>query len=422
MIHFTAFDIETNGYEIIDPRFRVRMLSCSNSKITLTFKDAAIPAGIAFLESVRNMGDRLVGHNSSMYDRPALLSKFGVNLKCDDTQLMAYLLDETRSASGKHLLRLENLAVSVLGAKPWKDAVTWNWQDTDNWPDNDKRWKVMQNYCERDVNYTRQLAEKLYSQLVSENLVRVYEQLMLPASRALSEIYKRGVAIDAEFIQKEILRQQEIAAEAKARLFAFGLRNPASPKQIKKVLFGDLGCSPVLYTPTGEPSTNELTLKTVKMQWSEDALVEKFINDVLVFRGAKKNENTYLAPYLEHAQKSHDQRVHSSYGLTSTVTGRTSAFNPNIQNIPRDKSIRSMVTHAPNKILMQADLSMVELRIAADRFNEVNMIEALKKGDDRLSHGRGYYKKAAPRDYLRRRTNAKITNFMFLYGAELRRL
>jgi DNA polymerase-1 len=424
---FISFDIETNGYEYIDPRFRVTMVCTDDGEHVRVWGKNHIQEAVQALLDYNQSGS-LVGHNGSGYDRPALKITTGHNLKCHDTQLMAFLLDEEHKP-GKY--KLESLAVSRLGVPTWKDAVTWDWKDTDNWTDDDERWAIMRQYCARDTRYTRLLAESMEPELRAQGLWTLYERTMLPASRALANIYERGIGVDFDNVtEARVYFDKQMADTGAILTTTLGCKKPGSSNALKKYLFEECGIDPIFWTDGGDPSNpnskgpqpklDKLALMTYKAMDPEGAHVP-VLEAKLLYSEAQKMNGTYLKNYVKFAESNHDRRLHPSYGLTNTTSGRTSAFDPNIQNVPRLKMLRRCVGKPrPGYVYLQADLSQLELRMIADVFGEENMIAAFKRGDDlhRLMACNMTGKK--PDEILKdERTTAKIANFLLGYGAEV---
>lgn len=416
-MNFWSLDLETNGREFRDPRFRILMSCIDDGRTVKVFRDPAVAARLW------SKAEAPVGHNSSFFDRVALKQVTGVNVKTHDTMLMAYLLDEEAGQRGNGGLKLENLAVKYLGVEPWKDAVTWNWEDTDGWLPDDPRWATMERYCARDTQYTRRLADTLEVRLRAESLFLVYIGLLLPASRALSQLEETGVYVSqanlaAAESQFELERKTALA-KLKVIGVAAGMDNfnPGSSQQVGTLLFDRMGLQPDMWTDGGKPATHELALKMIR----EKGKALDVVGPLLDYRGATKMLSTYIRPYTKLQKESPDGRVHPSYSLTFTVTGRTSSFSPNIQNVPRLPQIRSIVGAPPGHVLLQADLSQAELRIAAFLAREQNMLNAFRSGDDlhylMAEHVTGKLRADITKE---ERTNAKISNFAFVYGAETR--
>ena len=413
-----AWDCETNGREFRDPAFKIWAVCISDGRKTIGFDR------FHWREAVKMLcgAPALIGHNASLYDRAAIKAYTGTKLKTGDTFFLAYLLDEEGGRFKR--LNLQALAVKYLGVEPWKDEVTWEWSETDEWEDTDPRWDAMMRYCARDTEYTHRLATVLEERVKaeSEHLWAVYENIMLPASRALSQLEENGVYIDQDACRVELAalgvraelgaRQELNEAAKKAGIEKF---NPGSPKQVGELLYERLGIPCSSFTPQGKPATDELTLKRL----ASDPRAKVIVEPLLELRGITKLVGTYLEPYLKRASAEADSRIHPSYSIAYVATGRTSAFDPNIQNVPRDARVRRIVAAPPGKVILQADLSQAELRIAAYCSRDPKMLDAYRRGDDlHYLMAENITGKARAAITKPERTSAKIANFSLVYGAE----
>ena len=415
--NFFSWDIETNGREFRDPGFRVWTVCVSDGRRTIGFDRFHIDEAVAMLEKA----PRLIGHNASMYDRPAIRTHTPASLKTGDSYFLAYLLDEEGGRFKR--LNLQALCIQYLGVAPWKDEVTWEWSETDHWPPADPRWDVMMRYCARDTEYTHRLATVLEERVKaeSERLWLVYENIMLPASRALSAIEENGVYIDTDAIKLDQERLELRGAFVHSELVDLAQRagiekfNPGSPAQVGELLYGRLEIPCSTFTNTGKPATDALTLKRL----ASDPRAAEVVEPLLELRGINKLVGTYLKPYLALAEASPDSRVHPSYSIAYVATGRTSAFGPNIQNVPRDARVRRIVAAPPGKVMLQADLSQAELRIAAFCSRDPRMLESYRRGDDlHYVMAENITGKTRANISKEERTAAKIANFSLCYGAE----
>ena len=385
------------------------MIAADDGVKTRVWDRAAVPAAVSLLTKLPSV----IGHNATFYDRVAIKTVYDVNLKVGDTMLMAYLLDEEAGQRKRGDLELESLAIKYLGVDEWKSDVTWDWNETDEWYPEDPRWDVMRRYCARDTHHTKRLADVLAVRLRDEGLWSIYADLLLPASRALALLEETGVHVSLENLERAREEFQVERVESEAKLIEAGLAKPTSTKDLGDFLFNRCRLTPTHYTPTGKPATHELALKTLK----KDGRVPEIVDSLLKFRGASKMLSTYIKPYEEKSKR--DGRVHPSYSLTFTVTGRTSAFNPNVQNVPRDTRVRSIVAAPQGHSLLQVDLSQAELRIAAFLSRDAAMLDAFRRGDD-LHYLMAEKVTGKRRDEITKeeRTAAKIANFSLVYCAE----
>lgn len=163
--------------------------------------------------------------------------------------------------------------------------------------------------------------------------------------------------------------------------------NFSSPEQMAKLFFTSkygFKFKIVKYTTdkykkeTNNPSTDEAVLEELKLKDKSG-----FIENLLEYRGTTKLYSTYIVGMKE--QLSVDSRIHSTYLLYGTVTGRLSSINPNFQNIPRDttnKDIKKMFIPPKGKVLVQLDYSQAELRVIAALANETEMLRWFREGRD----------------------------------------
>jgi DNA polymerase-1 len=329
-----------------------------------------------------------VFHNGK-FDCLWMLVRFGVKWRVDfDTMLAHYLLDE----NDRHGLKY--LAQKYLGAPDWdvdgKEKTSWS-------PKNAK-------YAAHDVFYTRKLRPILKKMLNEDHDVkRVHDLIMIPCIQLFIEAEHRGVFInldkmdDAELYLREELEKAEKALEpwaAKAKLVDTkgpnkGKINWGSPKQLGDLLFNVLKIKSDTKTKTGAMSTSESALNQID---------HPMVGDLLKYRGHKQQLSFFIEgwkPYLDT-----NGRLHPSFKLHGTVTGRLSCENPNLQQVPRDPRIRSLITAAPGWVLMEMDLSQIELRIAAELADEHNLLSVFHSGGDphwqtairEIERGAGYRK------------------------------
>lgn len=412
-----AFDIESNGYPTWHPAFRIAMIGIDDGRFGVAvFRGPSVRAGVEALRVALEGGATLVGHNGSMYDRVGIEVRLGVNLRCDDTMLIAHLLDEDGPKG------LQDLCVRHLGVKPWKD-IDFDWKRfTEGPPLSGMEWDILGEYNARDVRYTRLLYMKLRAMLAEDPpLERYYEKLFLPLSRALARVEQNGVYASMEKITAAFgeFAAQKFRAETKLRALAGDPDfNPGSPKQVKAIVFDRLGLPPVQWTDGGDESTNELSLKTLKFitlpeMSNPPAAAVPLIDALLEYRQASKMMGTYLEKYAATLATSPiPDRLFFWYSLVFTVS-RSSSDG---QQLPRDPRMRKILSAPPGKAFIQADFSQMELRIAAHLSQDPEMLAAYQRGDD--LH-RLLAQSITRRDEItdEERSRAKAANFGFLYGA-----
>ncbi len=378
----------------------------------LVYRGRDVLAGVEMLKGLYNEGLTIVGHNWSAFDRVGIQKRVGPNIKGDDTQLIAHLLDETQRK------KLEMLCIKHLNVAPWKEEVTWTWAVG---PQTAEEWQKAGLYAARDSRYTRLLYLKLAPELEADHaLNNYYKQFFLPMSRALAAIEQQGAYASLEKIGEAIgeFFLQKIRGEAKVRAASGNPDiNPGSSKQMRELLFDKLQLPPQEWTETDEASSNESSLKRLRELVMSDARYPQQVKDIvsgtLEYRESVKMLGTYLEPYA--LRMMNDKRLYFWYSMCQSVT-RSSGDG---QQIPRDKRVRRIITPSPGKWIVHADASQLELRIAAHLSGDENMLHAYRVGLDlhTLTASKIY---GIPVEQVTptQRTTGKTGNFLLLYGAE----
>ncbi|CCG09405.1 DNA polymerase I [Pararhodospirillum photometricum] len=329
----------------------------------------------------------------------------------DDTMVLSYVLDGTLHGHGmdelaeRHLGRTTIPFEAVCGKG--KTQITFDRVPLD---------KALA-YAAEDADVTLRLHKVLRPRLLAERLVRVYETLDRPMVPLLAAMEQAGVMVDPLRLRalSETFARRMGDLEDEIHGLAGHPFNVASPKQLGEVLFDEMGL------PGGKRSS-----KTGA--WSTDAQVlDTLAGDghvlparVLDWRQYAKLKSTYTDALVEDIDPA-TRRVHTTYGLTTTSTGRLSSNDPNLQNIPirseDGRKIREAFVAPPGHRLVSADYSQIELRLVA----HVADIKALR---DAFAHGQDIHALTASQVFgvpiegmdplLRRR--AKAINFGILYG------
>jgi uracil-DNA glycosylase family 4 len=404
-----AFDCETNSRETRDPFCHVYCcaIDCGTGPVQVFTNMKQTAHDLALQTTI--MQGRVVGHNASRFDRLMLRRIAGRDLKCDDTMLMGFLLHEDWGPAKR--LNLESLCAAELGVRPWKKDVTWNWREAESIPK-----EAMHAYCARDTRYTRELALKLAPKLQSEGLWNLYDKLLLPASRALADMEERGVYVNAANVAEARTYWE---AEAEMQLEALHAIkpdfNPRSSKQVGELLFDEMGYEPVDRTKGGKASTAVGTLKTLREQYHDDPVFDA----LLKYRRSQKMLGTYIAKFESEPDKW--GMLYPWYSMTNTVTGRTSGDLQQIPRVDTGPMIRRCIGVPPGKVLLSADFSQLEMRVAASRyvFDEPNLRAAFERGDDVHLLLAAEINGVPPEQVTKKmRQDAKPINFLCLYGGE----
>ncbi|MGD9766304.1 MAG: DNA polymerase I [Pseudolabrys sp.] len=344
-----------------------------------------------------------------------IFARRGIDINTyDDTMLMSYVLDAGRNGHGMDDLALRHLAHTTIKyddvtgkvAGKSKSQVTFDCVAID---------KATQ-YAAEDADVTLRLWLALKPRLANETVTTVYQTLERALPRVLARMEQRGIAIDKpllaklsnEFAKTQASVEQEINALAGAPL------NPGSPKQLGDVLFGQMQLPGGTKTKTGQWATGAKALEDLAEQG------HKLPAKILEWRQVSKLRSTYtdaLPTYLN----PETNRVHTSYALAATSTGRLSSSEPNLQNIPirteEGRKIRRAFVATPGHKLVSADYSQIELRLLAEVADVPTLRAAFKDGTDihamTASEMFGVPVKGMPADIRRR---AKAINFGIIYG------
>ncbi|MBI4275099.1 MAG: DNA polymerase I [Rhizobiales bacterium] len=328
----------------------------------------------------------------------------------DDTMLMSYVLDAGKNGHGMDELSEKWLGHTTIHfndvAGSGKSQVTF-----DHVPIN----KAAE-YAAEDADVTLRLWQSLKPRLAAEHVASVYETLERPMVPVLARMERRGISIDRKVLAQLSGEFAKDAArlEADIQKLAGEPLNPGSPKQLGDVLFGKLGLPGGAKTKTGQWSTGARTLEDLAEQGHE--LPQK----VLDWRQVSKLRSTYTdaLPTFVNPQT---HRVHTSYALAATTTGRLSSSEPNLQNIPvrteAGRKIRRAFVAAPGHKLVSADYSQIELRLLAEIADITPLKQAFRDGLDihamTASEMFGVPIKDMPGEVRRR---AKAINFGIIYG------
>lgn len=340
------------------------------------------------------------------------LAHAGVKLggKLLDISLMHYLLNPESSHS------LDILARSYLGVN--LESPSGAGESTGSLFGDEQTPERSSDADAKSLAAALRLSYKLEDELRGSEGIKLYERIEEPLLKVLARMERTGVRVDPESLRSFAaqLREEILAHEGKVRELAGepGL-NVSSPKQVGTVLFEKLALDPKAKKGSrGAWSTDEETLL---------ALADRspIVGEILEFRAAKKLLSTYIEP-LPLYVSTVDGRVHTTFNQALTATGRLSSSNPNLQNIPirteRGKEIRkSFTAQGPDRVILSADYSQIELRIMAHLCCDRHLIEAFRAGEDvhRATAAKIFGIPLSEVSAEQRRV-AKTANFGIMYG------
>lgn len=265
-------------------------------------------------------------------------------------------------------------------------------------------------------NNISELYETLLEKLKEDGLIKVFEEIEIPLIPILAEMEKNGFKIDKKEIEKlERFAEKEIEKlESKIYKLAGVKFNINSTKQLSEVLFGRLKISGrIRKTPKGKISTRAAELEKLRETHPIIALI-------LEYRELEKLKTTYIDPFPKLIDPK-DNRLHTTFIQTGTVTGRLASKNPNLQNIPikteLGQEFRKVFIAEKGYKLVSLDYSQLELRITAHIAGDKVMIEAFKRGEDIHLRTAARVFGIRPDEVTpRMRREAKALNFGIIYG------
>ncbi|HBQ33734.1 MAG TPA: DNA polymerase I, partial [Ochrobactrum anthropi] len=340
-----------------------------------------------------------------------VMRRHGINtVSFDDTMLISYVLD---AGTGSH--GMDPLSERWLGHTPipykdvagsGKSAVSFDMVDLDR----------ATAYAAEDADVTLRLWQVLKPRLAAEGLMSVYERLERPLVDVLACMEERGIAVDRQVLSRLSgdLAQAAAAYEDEIYELAGERFNIGSPKQLGDILFGKMSLSGASKTKTGQWSTSAQVLEDLAAEGHP--LPRKIVD----WRQLTKLKSTYtdaLPGFINPETK----RVHTSYAMASTSTGRLSSSDPNLQNIPvrtaEGRKIRTAFIAEPGNKLVSADYSQIELRVLAHVADIAQLKQAFADGIDihamTASEMFGVPVEGMPSEVRRR---AKAINFGIIYG------
>ena len=324
-----------------------------------------------------------------------------------DTGLAAHILNENELQGLKYQAR------NVFNAEDWDIDLKSKKAEI---PDKAKIAK----YGAGDGYWTRRLATHQDKQLKVDNTQsELYRKLVIPVSRVYEKIETNGVYVDVKNMEKagkKFKRDRSIARKKLDRVAKeLGHKevNWNSPDQVGAILFDTLAITPIGYTDGGKPSSGADYLGRMKDE-------HEIIQHLLDYRGAEKMISSFIEGWNKRMVDG--KWLHPGFKIGGTVTGRPSCSNPNFQQTPRNKSIRSLIGAPDGWTHFQLDYSQLELRIAAIISGCIEMLGVFMDGGD-IHTATASAVSGIPYDMITsdERKKAKAVNFGFIYGMGYRK-
>ncbi len=305
-----------------------------------------------------------------------VFSQRGINIQSlEDTMLISYTLDAGVNRHGLDTLSEIHLNHKTIS---YKDVVgsgksKLNFKDVD--------LKKSTEYAAEDADVTLRLYNNLKQRLDEEKLNKIYEYFEKPMIKILSMLEGNGIKVDEDYLKKLSKKYQNNINKIEKEIYSLAGKNfnIASPKQLGEIIYNDLKITKLKKTKKGSLATSAIVLEDLAFKG------HKLPKMVLEWRQLSKLKNTYSDALQDHISKK-TKRVHTSFLLAATNTGRLASSDPNLQNIPikteAGREIRKAFVAEKNNILVSADYNQIEMRILAEIADVKELKKAFKNRED----------------------------------------
>ena len=340
-----------------------------------------------------------------------ILKKYNVIFNSiEDTMLLSYALDNGLTRHGMDELSYRHLNHTTIKYKDLvgsgKKQITFDYVSI----------KEATKYAAEDAVVTLKLYNELKTRLVIEKASTIYDIIDKPLITTLSYMEELGIKVDQEYLKNlsNIFINDALKLEKKIFKITGNKFNIGSPKQLGEILFLKMNIPGGKKTKSGTYSTDSGILENLSMQGFEIAKL------ILEWREVSKLRSTYTDALQEQIDKK-TKRVHTSYATATTLTGRLSSNDPNLQNIPIRTEKGKQIRHAfipENKFkLVSLDYSQIELRLAAEISKDKNLINAfINQEDIHSTTAKEIFNIDEDKLTSEHRRKAKAINFGILYG------
>ncbi len=328
----------------------------------------------------------------------------------EDTMLMSYALD-----AGKNRHNMDTLSEIHLGHKPiaFKDLVGSGKKEINF---SDVAIDKAKDYAAEDADITLRLYKKFKKNLKTEKMSNIYEVFEKPMIKILAFMEIEGIKIDSKFLKVLSSKFQKKIQKIQSDVFKISKKefNIASPKQLGEIIYNDLKIANLKKTKKGSFATSASVLEDLAFKG------HKFPQLVLDWRQLSKLKNTYSETLPEHINPK-TRRVHTSFLLAATSTGRLASSDPNLQNIPikseDGRDIRKAFIAEKDYSLISADYNQIEMRILADIADVKELKKAFKNNEDIHSlTASQIFNVDIKKVNQDQRRKAKAINFGIIYG------
>ena len=376
-------------------------------------------------KSKKNMNEKSIIKKIKPILEDKSIKKIGQNIKFDyiilfhrgidmtsmeDTMLMSYVLD-----AGKNRHNMDTLSQIHLDHKTisYKDLVG-SGKKQINFSEVDL--DLAKNYASEDADITFRLYQIFIKNLKSEKLLNIYEIFEKPLIKILAHMEICGIKVDNNFLKILSKKFEGKIQKLEKEIFKISKKefNIGSTKQLGEIMYNELKIANIKKTKKGSFATSAQVLEDLSFKGHE---LPKLVLD---WRQVTKLKNTYSDSLQEHINKN-SKRVHTSFLLAATSTGRLASSDPNLQNIPiksdDGKDIRKSFIADNQSLLISADYNQIEMRILADLADVKELKKAFKNNEDIHSLTASQVFNVKVKDVnsdMRRK--AKAINFGIIYG------
>ncbi len=328
----------------------------------------------------------------------------------EDTMLLSYVLDAGNNRHNMDTLSELHLAHKTI---TYKEVVGTGKKQLNF---SDVNLKEATEYAAEDADVTLRLYELLSERVNSEGLNKIYEIFEKPMINLLSNMEINGIKIDDTYLKKLSKKFDERLKKMEKQIYKLAGKefNIGSPKQLGEIIYNDLKIAKLKKTKKGSLATNAKVLEDLALTG------HKFPNLILEWRQVSKLKSTYTDALQDHINST-TRRVHTSFLLAATNTGRLASSDPNLQNIPiktlDGKEIRKAFIAEKNNTLISADYNQIEMRILADMADVKALKEAFKNNLDIHSlTASQVFGSSIDKVTEDMRRKAKAINFGIIYG------
>jgi len=411
-----AVDTETTSLNPLDANLVGISLSCApneayyiplaHKKIKSLSKNFVIKKIKPILEdpSIKKIGQNM------KYDF-IILKNNGIEVEpIEDTMLLSYTLD-----AGTNRHSMDKLSEIHLGHKTisYKEVVGTGKKQLNF---SDISLEDATKYAAEDADVTLRLYNVLLDRLNDEKLNKIYDVFEKPMVKLLSKLEINGIKVDDTYLKKLSKKFEEKLKKIEKEIYKISGKefNIGSPKQLGEIIYNELKIAKLKKTKKGSLATSAKILEDLALTG------HKFPNLILDWRQISKLKSTYTDALQDHINKK-TNRVHTSFLLAATNTGRLASSDPNLQNIPiktaDGKEIRKAFIAEKNNVLISADYNQIEMRILADMADVKELKKAFKNNQDihslTASQVFGLPINKVDDDFRRK---AKAINFGIIYG------